>query len=202
MTQLVEQLTPTPEQRLVLPGQQSWQRFKALQALLAEIPGVRLSYLDGYVELIRTGEDHELIKKAITILLEIYFFQMGIEFIPVGNATREAEAKGASFDPDESYYLGDKKEQPDLAIEVALTSGSINKLERYKRFRIPEAWFWVDPPEVGTPRLSLYRLREHDYELISHSELLPELDIALLVRCVLMPSRLEARTEFLKAIRQ
>jgi hypothetical protein len=50
--------------------------------------------------------------------------------------------------------------------------------------------------------LSLYRLREQDYEPISHSEFLPDLDIDLLVRCVLMPSRLEARTEFLRGIRR
>lgn len=198
MTQ-VEQLAPIQEQRFIVPGHHSWQRFKALQALLAE-PGVRLSYLDGCVELMTTGEDHELIKKAIAILLEIYFFQMGIEFIPVGNATREAETKGASFDPDESYYLREKKAQPDLAIEVigvpSGSRGSTGKLERYKRFGIPEVWFWEDN------QLSLYRLRDQDYELISRSELLPELDIALLVRCVLIPSRLEARAEFLKAIRQ
>jgi hypothetical protein len=31
---------------------------------------------------------------------------------------------------------------------------------------------------------------------------LPELDLELLVRCVLMPSRVEARTEFLNGVRQ
>jgi len=50
--------------------------------------------------------------------------------------------------------------------------------------------------------LSLYRLCEQDYEPISHSEFLPGLDIDLLVRCVLMPSRLEVRTEFLRGIRR
>jgi hypothetical protein len=32
--------------------------------------------------------------------------------------------------------------------------------------------------------------------------LLPELDLELLVRCVLRPSRIEARTEFLSGVRQ
>jgi hypothetical protein len=30
---------------------------------------------------------------------------------------------------------------------------------------------------------------------------LPELDLALLVRCVLMPSRIEARTKFVNGVR-
>lgn len=71
MTQ-VEQLAPIQEQRFIVPGHHSWQRFKSLPTLLAEAPGVRLSYLDGCVELMTTGEDHELIKKAIAILLETY----------------------------------------------------------------------------------------------------------------------------------
>ena len=33
-------------------------------------------------------------------------------------------------------------------------------------------------------------------------QLLPELDIKLLARCISMPSILEARTEFIKGIRQ
>lgn len=194
-TQLVETIS-VKEQRLTLPGRHSWQKFKAFQALMEEVPGVRLSYLDGCVEFVTIGEDHEIIKTILGFLLELYFCEMGIEFIPVGSATREAEAKSTSFEPDESYYLGEKKEHPDLAIEVVLTSGGTNKLERYKRFRIPKVWFWENN------QLSLYRLSEQKYEPISRSEFLPELDIELLVRCVLMPSRLEAMAEFLKVIRQ
>lgn len=195
-TQFIEKITSIKEQRFVLPGCHSWQEFKAIQALMAEIPGVRISYLDGCVELMTIGEPHEMFKKIIAILLEVYFFEMDINFIPVGSATREAETRGASFEPDESYYIGEKKEHPDLAIEVAITSGSKNKLERYKRFNITEVWFWENN------QLSLYQLREDNYESISRSALLPNLDLDLLVRCVLMPSILEARTEFLKGIRQ
>lgn len=195
-TQFIEKITSLKEQRFVLPGCHSWQEFKAIQALMVEIPGVRISYLDGCVELMTIGEPHENIKSVLAILLALYFFEMEIEFIPVGSATREDETRGASFEPDESYYTGQKKEHPDLAIEVVMTSGGKNKLERYKRFNITEVWFWENN------QLSLYQLREDNYESISRSTLLPNLDLNLLVRCVLMPSILEARTEFLKGIQQ
>jgi hypothetical protein len=39
-------------------------------------------------------------------------------------------------------YLGEKKANPDLAIEVILASGSLEKLEKYRRFEIPEVWLW------------------------------------------------------------
>jgi len=112
------------------------------------------------------------------------------------SATRRDRSRNVSFEPDESYYIGSRKEHPDLAVEITMTSGSTNKLAKYLRLRIPEVWFWENN------RLSVYGLREDNYEQISRSELLPELDLALLVRCVLMPSIIDARTEFLNGVRQ
>lgn len=194
MTTLVEKITSVKDQRFILPGHHTWQQFKQLQALMKEFPGVRISYLDGCVECMTVSEQHENIKSVLAILLALYFFEKGINFIPVGNATREAETKGASFEPDESYYIGQRKEHPDLAIEVVITSGGTDKLEKYKRFNITEVWFWDN-------QLSLYRLQENNYQPISSSTLLPQLNIELLVSCVLMPSILEARTEFMNGIR-
>jgi Uma2 family endonuclease len=195
-TQSIKEIISVKEQRFVLPGRHSWQQFKAIQSLMAEVPGVRVSDLDGCVELMTIGEEHEIIKTIIGLLLGLYFLERRIEFIPVGSATRESEVKGTSFEPYQSYYIGERKEHPDLAIEVAFTSGNTKKLERYKRFKMAEVWFWENN------KLSLHRFRGEDYEPISRSEFLPDLDLDLLVRCVLMPSQLEAMTEFLSCIRQ
>lgn len=193
-TQVSQEIIAVKEQRFVLPGRHSWQQFKEIQAGMGNVPGVRISYLDGRVELMTMGEPHETLKKNIAILLEGYFFEREIEFIPVGSATREDESREVSFEPDESYYIGEKKEHPDLAVEVVITSGGINKLEKYKRLKIAEVWVWEDN------RLSLYRLRGEEYEQLSRSEFWPELDFDLLARCVIMPSRLESRREFLNGI--
>jgi Uma2 family endonuclease len=194
--QTLDKITTLEEQHFLLPGHYTWEEFEKLEALTADAPGLRITYLDGCVEFMTLGEQHEMIKSILAIFLETYFFELGINFIPVGSATRRAEEKGTSFEPDESYYLGEKKENPDLAIEINITSGSINKLEKYKRFKITEVWFWENN------QLSLYRLINDNYEQITQSQLLPDLDINLLVRCVLMPSIIEARTEFIKGIRQ
>jgi Uma2 family endonuclease len=78
-----------------------------------------------------------------------------------------------------SYELGDNRDRHDLAIEVVVTSGGIDKLKAYQRLQIPEVWFW----EKG--QLSLYALRTNCYEEITQSEALPKLDIALLACCCL-----------------
>jgi Uma2 family endonuclease len=193
---ILEEIGTLAEQRLILPAYYTWEQFEAIESLMADSPGLRITYLDGWIELRTGGEAHESFKKAIAILLEAYFFELGIEFFPVGSATRRDRARDVSFEPDESYYIGSRKEHPDLAVEVTITSGSTNKLAKYLRLRIAEVWFWENN------RLAVYRLREDDYEQVSRSEFLPELDLELLVGCVLMPSIIEARTEFINGIRQ
>jgi Uma2 family endonuclease len=194
--QTLDKLTTLEEQRFLLPGHYTWEEFEKLETLIGDAPGLRITYLDGCVEFMTLGEQHEMLKKVIAILLEAYLFELRINFIPVGSATRRTKEKSASFEPDESYYLGEKKENPDLAIEVNITSGSIDKLEKYKRFKISEVWFWENN------QISVYHLTNDNYDKITQSKLLPNLDINLLVRCVLMPSIIEARTEFLKGIQQ
>ncbi len=193
--QLLEEIDTLAEQRLVLPSYYSWEQFEAIESLMADSSCLRITYLDGWIEFMTLGEAHESFKKAIAILLEAYFCEFGITFFPVGSATRRDKTKDVSFEPDESYYIGEKKEHPDLAIEVTMTSGSTNKLAKYLRLRIPEVWFWENN------QLSVYGFREDNYELVSRSELLPDLDLELLVRCILMDSILEARQEFIKGIK-
>jgi Uma2 family endonuclease len=180
----------TENQRFVLPGRHSWQDFKAIQGVMEQQSGLRMTYLDGVIEFMTLGEYHETIKSMIAILLGIYFWQQGIQFIPVGSATRESKEKSVSFEPDESYYLGEKKEHPDLAIEVNVTSGSPQKLEKYQRLSIREVWMWQ------AEKLVIYVLEGDRYQETLTSKLLPNLDIALLEECVMMPSRLEAIQRF------
>ncbi|NJK75528.1 MAG: Uma2 family endonuclease [Richelia sp. CSU_2_1] len=193
---ILEEIDTLAEQRFLLPGNYNWEQFEAIESLVADAPGLRITYLDGWIEFMTLGEAHESISSIISFLLQLYFCEMGIEYIPVGSATRRDREKGVSFEPDESYYIGSRKEHPDLAVEVTITSGSTSILAKYLRLRVPEVWFWKNN------QLAVYRLREDGYEQVSSSEFLPELDLELLVRCVLMPSRIEARREFLNGIRQ
>ena len=189
MTLAASRLNISKTQRFVLPGGHTWDEFQTIQAAMSR-SGVRLSYLDGVVEFMTLGERHELIKTMLGFLIELFLFNQGIEFEPVGSATRESEEKSVSFEPGESYYLGEQRTHPDLAIEVNITSGSPAKLEKYKRFKIQEVWMWQDN------QLSLYSLENGEYQRVPKSKLLPDLDTVLLAECVLMPSRLQAIQRF------
>ncbi|MEP6543645.1 Uma2 family endonuclease [Microcoleus vaginatus GB1-A2] len=73
---------------------------------------------------------------------------------------------------------------------MVISSGSPIKLQKYREMGVPEVWFW----EGGT--LEVYALREQGYDRIASSEILPELDLSLLKRCILFASPLDALEEF------
>lgn len=192
-----EQLSsPSADQRIVHSGI-TWQQFKLIQSGFGDTRNVRLFYYDDTVEILMPGRDHEFFKSIIGFLLELFCLETGVEFEPLGSTTQEREGE-ASAEPDESYCFGTSKPNPDLVIEVVFTSGSPNKLSRYRALQIPEVWFWED----GV--FSLYRLRGSGYEQVTRSEIpeLSGLDIELLTRCVLIAqtSRLEAAQALRRAL--
>ena len=192
MTTTLEKLERLDEPILI--DELSWREFKAVEQLLSR-PGVRLSFLDGVLEIRRMpGEKHETIKERIGSLLDLYLLQMGIDYKPTGSMTLESPSGLVKREADKSYKLGANREFPDLAVEVVVTSGGINKLEAYKRLQIPEVWFW----ENGA--LRMYSLGADGYAEVDRSFVLPDLDIVLLVRCITIENHLQAMREFKQMI--
>lgn len=180
-------------QRFVHSGM-SWQQFKLLQESFADSPGIRLAYYKGEVEILTVSPDHESISRMITGLLILYFLENEIEFNPLGSCTQE-KPENVSAQADESFAIGSSTATtPNLSIEVVFTSGGERKLTRYKALGVPEVWFWED----GV--LKMYQLQESGYERITRSHVLPNLDINLLSRCLIMASKVEATREFRRGI--
>ena len=180
------------EQRLVLYGI-SWQQYEILRQTLEEVSGTRMAYLDGTLEIMTPSPEHESAKATIGTLLDVYLIQKGIRFYKCGSPTIKNQDKVRGKEPDESYNLGTKKDIPDLAIEVIVSRGSLDILAVYQGLGVPEVWLWNN-------QLSIYHLRSQGYEQISKSELLPELDLALLVKYLNYPDQYDAIIEFRNAI--
>lgn len=134
ITQIPSKSLNPEEQLLQLPGYHSWSEFQKIKQLMTAMAGVRVSYLDGVIEIMTIGENHEQIKSILAILLALYFYERKIDFIPVGSATREDANQTVSFEPDESYYLGEKKAHPDLAILSPIFSAEAGTLGMEDRF--------------------------------------------------------------------
>ncbi|MFM6333379.1 MAG: Uma2 family endonuclease [Dolichospermum sp.] len=174
----------------ILISDLTWREFKAVEQLI-ERPGLRLSFLDGVLEIRKMpGKKHETIKERIASLVEIYLEFLGLDFTPTGSVTLENQFEKVKREGDESYELGANRKHPDLVIEVVVSSGGIDKLEAYKRLKIPEVWFWMND------ELLFYSLGNDGYETVSKSQLLPNLDVDLLMRCINIENHAQALREF------
>ncbi|EKV00637.1 hypothetical protein Lepto7375DRAFT_2768 [Leptolyngbya sp. PCC 7375] len=189
---------PIPEENRLLFKGLTWREFKVVEQLL-EQPGYRISFLDGTLEIQQMpGEPHETIKKRIAALLELYLLMAGFDFKPTGSMALENEARNVKREADESYKLTPSSQRPDLAIEIVFSSGGIDKLEAYKRLKIAEVWFWED----GVLKLYHFRDSSQDnnneayYEKISVSKAVPEMDLDLFCRCILIDNHVEALKTF------
>ncbi len=186
---------PEPDQRVILHGV-AWEQFELFLEMRGDEAGVRLTYLDGELELLSPSINHELLKKLIARLIEMYAFERGIELEGYGSWTVRKRDKRRGVEPDECYVVGTHEpDAPDLAIEVVWTSGGLDKLEVYRGLGVREVWLWRDGA------ISVHRLRRGRYVVSGRSDVLPDLDLDLLVRCLDAPSQTAAVRQFVEALR-
>jgi len=184
----------TEEQRVVLPGI-TWEQYEGLLATLGDYPGLRLIYLEGTLEIFMPSAEHELIKKVLARLLERYAEEVDISLHGYGSTTFRHAAKARGLEPDECYCVGTLKDLPDIAIEVNLSSGGVDKLAVYKGLGIPEVLIWENQ------QLTLYDLRGGDRQTLEHSQFFPDLAISLLAHYVRPYDQPQAIKDFLQALR-
>lgn len=184
------------EQRLILNGV-TWQQYENLMSMfMDQLPALRMTYLEGTLEIMTTSPEHERLKTIIGRLIETYALEKRIFLDGYGSATFRREAAARGLEPDECYCLSELKEVPDIAIEIVITSGGVDKLEVYRGLRVPEVWFWQNG------QFSLYRLGEQRYDPINRSQFLPELDLSLLSQHVGASNQTEAAIAYRDALRQ
>ncbi len=191
----LELITDDPEERFITSSV-SWEQYEEILVKLGDRPRYRVTYGEGVLEIMSPSRRHEVSKKNISRLLEVYFEETRTPFWGLGSTTfRQPEKKGGT-EPDECYCINEEKELPDLAIEVVLTSGGIDKLAVYKKLNIREIWFWQNN------QFDIYQLCSEEYKKIPKSELLPDLDLTMLAEYVVNPDPLSALLEFREKIRQ
>jgi len=158
----------------------SWTDYQHIQSVRGEHSAPRITYLRGQLQLMSPSRTHESIKSILGRLVEVYCAEHGIEFSTYGSWTLGDEALERGVEPDECYVFGhvEQPARPDLAIEVVLTSGGIDKLEVYRGLGVGEVWFW------RRGEITAYVLREGGYAQVPRSEVLPSIDLGTLASCI------------------
>jgi Uma2 family endonuclease len=119
----------------------SWQTYQSLLKDFEQQPGIRLTYDRGLLEIMMPVDPHETYKKLIGRLIEAFTEEMNIEIRSLGSRTCDREDLARGLEPDQCYYVQNEaivrgKDQidlrrdppPDLAVEIDITTSSINQL--------------------------------------------------------------------------
>jgi Uma2 family endonuclease len=169
------------ERRFLLRGV-PWETYVALRDALDDQSGLKMTYLEGALELMSPSTLREVAKTIIARLLEAWAVETNLDLDGIGGATFRSEAMRRGLEPDECYKLGQLNDGdvPDIALEIIVASGLVDKLDVYAGLAVPEVWTW----RPTTRAIVVHRLNGSTYEQQAQSSVLPQLDLELLTRFV------------------
>ncbi|MEB3228879.1 MAG: Uma2 family endonuclease [Synechocystis sp.] len=168
----------------------SWDTFAQIAAELGESPNRRLAYQGGYLQIMSPLMEHENNNWFIARLIFTMAETWGLDIKSVGSLTLKRDDLQKGVEPDACFYLQNEpavrsRQQidlnqgdppPDLAIEIDITSGSLDKFPIYAALGVPEIW------RYDGKHLRIYGLSRSSegYREMQHSIALPLLDITLI----------------------
>lgn len=160
----------------------SWQTYRSLVNDFEQEPAIRLTYDLGTLEIRMPLDPHETFKKLLGRLIEAATEELGLEIRSLGSRTCDREDLAKGLEPDQCYYIQHEAEvrgvaqidlahypPPDLAVEIDITSSSLNRLAIYSALGIPELW------RFDGERLLFYTLQGGSYTVSLASLALPPL---------------------------
>lgn len=166
-----------------------WAGYEKIVEAVGDAPSVRLTFSGGSLEIMTTGHEHELLKKLIGGLMELFMDEFHVAYEPGGAETFKKQSLEKGFEPDECYWtvhrasmLGVKRwdpathPPPDVAIEIEITHGLVPRLPIYASLGVPEVWHYHDD------RIDILLLEDGIYVVAPSSPTLPLLSTELLMR--------------------
>ncbi|MBD2725035.1 Uma2 family endonuclease [Nostoc sp. FACHB-892] len=172
------------EQRTVLQNI-SWETFEALLRDTGEDRGSRFAYDCGVLEIMTPLFEHENPKIQFDRLIFALAVYLKIKIRSAGSTTLKRKPITKGIEPDTCYYIQNEplirgKQEldlttdpaPDLAIEIDITSSSVNKLKIYAALGVAELWRYDG--EV----LKFYQLVASEYIEIKSSIAFPLISVS------------------------
>ncbi len=186
----------------------SWQQFENILQDLGENRAARIAYDNGNLEIITPLPEHEYYKKSFSIAIEDIALELDLKYESYGSTTWKQQSRMAGLEPDDCFYFQNEAAirgkldldlnqdpPPDLALEIDVTSKSLNRFPIYARLGVPEIWCY------DSGELKIYLLQNGDYIESETSLVFPSLPIRELPRLI-EENRTEGRRTMRKAVRE
>lgn len=139
------------EERMLL-SEVSWEAYEALLKSWAERP-IRMTYDNGSLEIMSPLLSHAQYGALLRQMIEAYTEVRSIPRHSGGMTTFRRQAAQRGLEPDACYWIQNERRMrgrkefdserdppPDLAIEVDITSSSLDRMAIYAALGVPEVW--------------------------------------------------------------
>lgn len=191
----------------ILLNEISWNDYERFLEDFEEKPGWRLAYDRGKLEIMPPTFEHEHTSVNFHNFVLAYCEKFDLDLVSGGSTTFRSEIFEKGVEPDECFYIQSAKKvvgksfkkdeyvTPDIAVEVDITTESLDKFPIYAALKVPELWIY------DGKILSFYELRRENYHQITQSRALPQISAKDLTKFLEM-SRSEGQTAALKSFRK
>jgi Uma2 family endonuclease len=186
----------------------SWEKFENLLKDLGEHRAARLAYDRGTLEIMTPLPEHELYKEVISDSVKDIAEELDLDYESFGSTTWKRESRMAGVESDNCFYFQneaairgrldlDLKQDPppDLALEIDVTSKSLNRFPIYARLGVPELWCY------DSGELKIYHLQDGEYVESATSLVFPTLAIQDLPQLI-EQNRANGRRAIRRAVRE
>ena len=157
-----------------------WETYQYLVQDSEEQPNKRLTYDRGILEIMTPLPEHEVYKKLIDRFVLVMVEEMNKEMRSLGSCTWSRQDLKQGLEPDECYYINHEEAvrgklnidlnfdtPPDMAIEIDITSSSLNRMSIYEALGVAEVW------RFDGQFLSIYQLVDGIYQMSDKSGVFP-----------------------------
>jgi Uma2 family endonuclease len=129
-----------------------WNDYEAMLEIVGE-RHIRVTFDRGTMEVTMPSQRHEQAAQLFGLFVPRLAEELDVLYEPLGMTTWRKPDAEKGLEPDQCYYIQnqavvrqrdvldlDVDPPPDLAIEVDITSSSVNRMAIYAELRVPEVW--------------------------------------------------------------
>lgn len=158
----------------------SWETYERLLADLADRSAPRLTYDQGFLEIMSPADAHEELNRMISSIVEAIAVELNVRVRIFGSTTFKRKELKRGFEPDSCFYVKSAERirgkrrldlsidpPPDLVIEIDMTSSSITRMPIFAEFGVPEVW------QYDGSSLRMSKLQGDEYTGIERSLAFP-----------------------------
>lgn len=198
----------SPVEERILLHNVNWATYEQLLSNYEDGASPRFAFDRGTLEIMSPSSEHEELSDLITQLVFILAEEWNFEYRSFGRTTFRREELESGIEPDGCFYIqsvdrisGVKRldlaahPPPDIAIEVDVTSPSLNKLPIYARIGVPEIW------RYDGQKLTVFLLQGSEYQESHESQSILRLTSTTLSQMIAQGISMK-RSVWVRAVRE